>query len=153
MDQENTIMAFETIENCAPAKPAAVPADGVRFTARTLQRRDRKAPARFILLSIGAALAKRLALSGERTSLALAFGSGSDAGKMRLSVDVSSGSFPAKRDKKGNYNLTLNAATADGLFALEFEPASVPEVEVGAAMGKPPFAIVDLPEAMLALDD
>lgn len=146
-------MPFELLENvsAAPAAPR-VPDDGIRFTARQVGKRDGSGYARYIRLQIGKSLAKELAIVGEDTALALAFGSGADAGKMRLAVDFSGGTFPAKRDRNGCYGLSINSHTAEGLFALDFKPVTVTGISVSVAAGKAPWAVFDLPETILADD-
>jgi hypothetical protein len=146
-------MPFELLENvsAAPAAPR-VPDDGIRFTARQVGKRDGSGSTSYLRLQIGKALAKELAIVGEDTALALAFGSGSDMGKMRLGVDFSAGTFPAKRDRSGCYGLSINARTAEGLFALDFAPVTVTGIKVSVAAGKAPWAVFDLPEAILADD-
>lgn len=146
-------MPFEPIENVT-ARPVSprVPEDGIRITARAVARRGGGEEVRFIRLEIGKMLAKELAIVGDATSLALAFGSGNDAGKMRLAVDFTQGTFPATRNKLGGYGLSINARSADGLFALDFPPAILAGIRVSVAAGKAPWAVFDLPEAILAVD-
>ncbi len=71
----------------------------------------------------------------------------------RLSVDASQGDFPATRDKQRRYGFTINEATADGLFALDFDAFTIDEIEPHCENGKPPAAIIELPEEMLSTDD
>lgn len=145
-------MPFETIENCKPVNMLdAIPSDGVRIGPRRLESRGTETV--YIKLQIGVGLAKKLVLTGEKVALALAFGTGRDAGKIRVSVDVKAGQFVATRDKKGGYSISINKATAEGLFALDFPVFAVPEVEVVHAQGQPPAAIVEVSEQMLAVDD
>lgn len=82
------------------------------------------------------------------------FGTGSDAGKLQISVDNSGGNFPTKRNKKGNYALTINAASADGLFALEFPVFTVEKCEaVRPENGQPPHFVFKASVPMLAVPD
>ena len=145
-------MAFDDIERVAAA-PAqvAIPHDGLRVSSRAAAARG--VPTRYIRIDIGAGLAKALCLHGEQSSLRLRFGSGSDAGKIGLSVDVEDGAFPAKKSAKGIWSLTINAASADGLFALEFPKFTVSEPEIVEKGGKPPMAVFSASEAMLAVED
>lgn len=146
-------MPFEPIENVSRATALPrTPADGIRFT-RAVSRRNGGPPVRYIRLEIGAGLARQLAITGEHSALALAIGSGSDAGRMRLGVDFSGGTFPAKRTKTGGYAFTINAASADGLFTATFTPVTVCGLEATAVAGKAPWVIFDLPPSVLALDD
>lgn len=144
-------MPFEIIENCQLVNlSSAIPPDGVRIGVRKAAARG--VPTSYIKLQLGSLLAKKLDLTGEKVPVSLAFGSGKDAGKIRISVDVRDGGFIAKRDKKGNYGLTINRATADGLFAGDFPTFSRSEVEVHNSQGTPPAAIFSASEEMLAVD-
>lgn len=145
-------MGFETIENYKATAAPKMPPAGVRVTSRGAGLRDGK-KVRFISIAIGAALAKKLVLTGERIGVALAFGNGRDAGKIRISVDAAGGGFSARRNKRGNYVLTISAATAAGLFALDFPPFAVPEVEVVHETNRPPAAIFAASAPMLAVED
>ncbi|CDO34068.1 hypothetical protein [Novosphingobium sp. KN65.2] len=147
-------MGFETIENCKPnASQDSVPADGIRIKARVLARRNGGEPTRYIQISVGTGLAKKLALNGEETKVTLAFGTGPDSGKIRLAVDISQGSFPARRDKKGRYAITLNGPSCDGLFSLDFPTFTIPEIEPIYTTGKPPAIIFKASDEMLELAD
>lgn len=67
---------------------------------------------------------------------------------------MTSGNFAVKRAKSGCYNLTLNAATADGMFALSFPTFTVDTVEaVRPENGQPPRAVFKASAAMLDLGD
>lgn len=147
-------MAFEEIECLNQTMPLdALPRDGLRFKARKLG--SRKAPGefnRYIAVTIGAGLAAKLHLAGDKSALRLLFGTGDDAGKIGLTVDKAAGRFAVKRQKSGTWGFTINAATAEGLFALEFEPFCV-EPEVVAVAGKPSFATAQVTPAMLAAGD
>lgn len=153
-------MSWESIENVKKTNSSlTVPSDGIRVTACALTTRG-KEPARYIKIVIGADLAKRLAIgvgggkAGDQAALRLLFGSGSDAGRIAISVDHETGNFIAKRDKIGRYALTINAASADGLFALTFPAFSVPHVEaVRPENGQPRRAVFKASDAMLAVED
>lgn len=58
-----------------------------------------------------------------------------------------------KRDKLGGYATSINSATADGLLSLEFKPVAVEGIEATPRQGKAPFAVLDLPESVIATDD
>ena len=94
-----------------------------------------------------------MCLLGESTRLQLSFGTDRDAGKIALSVDISAGQFEARRLKSGGYRLTINAASAEGLFALDFPAFTVAPVAVVSRMGKPPMAVFAASPAMLAVED
>lgn len=146
-------MPFETIENVsALAAQIAVFPDGVRVQARTLNRKAKGILTRFIKVTVGAQLARKLVWRDEAVRIDLAFGSGRDAGKIRASVNVSGGQFIAKRDRHGRYAFTINAATADGLFALTFPDFDIPSIEPVSAVNTPPALIFAASEAMLAVD-
>lgn len=108
---------------------------------------------RYIRVQIGAVLAKKLCLQGDLTRLRLQFGTGSDAGKIAASVDVTNGGFEAKKDKQGRYALTINQRTADGLFALDFPAFTVSPVDVIEKDRTPPVAVFTASDAMLAVED
>lgn len=65
-----------------------------------------------------------------------------------LSVDAQAGGFRARRAKDGGYVMTINAASAEGLFALDF-PAFVAEASVTHVQNKPPMAVFRASAAML----
>lgn len=144
-------MAFDDIERVGPKKVQTVPENGVRVSSRHAQGRGK--PTRYISIQIGGGLAKKMVLLGEETALRLQFGSGRDAGKIAMSVDVTSGPFPARKQRSGAYHLTINAASAEGLFALEFPPFTVAEVEVVHRQGVPPMAVFAASETMLAVEE
>lgn len=86
--------------------------------------------------------------------LRLLFGTGPDAGKVMVSVDNETGKFLAKRDKQGRYALAINAATAEGLFALEFPTFAVPSIEaIRCDNGKPPHFVFRASKEMLEVED
>lgn len=86
--------------------------------------------------------------------LRLLFGTGEDAGKVRVSPDQAGGLFTAKRDKRGNYALTINEATAEGLFALDFPAFTEERIEpLRPQNGQPPFFVFHPSAAMLKVED
>lgn len=92
--------------------------------------------------------------AGDQAAVRLLFGSGGDAGKIAISVDHDTGNFIARRDKVGRWVLTINAASADGLFALDFPAFTVPHVEaVRPENGQPRRAVFKASDAMLAVED
>lgn len=145
-------MPFETIENLkALSSQIGVFPDGIRVQSRGLKTRG-GGQTRFIKVIVGAQLARKLVWRDEAVRIDLAFGSGRDAGKIRASVNVSAGQFIAKRDKQGRYVFTINAASADGLFALDFPEFDIPSLEPVSAMNTPPALVFAASEAMLAVD-
>lgn len=151
-------MAFEVIENCKKvyAKAASTPENGVRVTARKLTRPERFGGGHipFIRVAIGAKLARAISLTKDVHNVCLAFGTAADAGKIQVSVDNAEGGFLAKRDKGGNYSLTMNKETADGLFALEFPEFTVSHCEpIRPEIGKPPYFVFKASAPMLAVED
>lgn len=148
-------MAFEEIDFVGKATMAidAVPYMGVRLRPRKVAgRHATSGRPGYIELNIGRGLAAKLHLSGDKSALRLMFGTGDDAGKIGLTVDKDSGRFPVKRNKRDVWTATINAATAEGLFALEFPPFCV-EPELVSLPGKPTFAVIRVTEAMLAVDE
>ncbi len=149
-------MAWDSIINVKPtAASVSVPDMGVRIAARALKSRKGGAlPTRYIRVTLGAGLSKKLSLLNETTGVRLLFGTGSDAGKIAISVDATTGNFQAKRDKAGRYALTINAATAADRFALDFPAFTVPMVEaLRPENGQPPRAVLKLSAAMLDAAD
>lgn len=146
-------MSFEEITPHVEAKHG-IPADGIMITARRLMLRN-KSFTQYIKISIGSGLALRLSLKLEQHRVRLLFGTGPDAGKIKLSVDNEAGKFRAKRRKNaGNYIVTLSADTADGLFALDFPAHIIPHVEaIRPENGQPVHCIFKASAAMLAVDD
>lgn len=145
-------MAFEIIECVNPSKASAakVPASGVQVSARKLGSRSGK-DVRYIRLQIGAKLAKSVGLIAEKQKVILLFGSAEDAGKVRLAVPPSGGGFTASRDKSGNYAVTLNAATADGLFGLDFPTFAIERCEaLRPTNGQSPHFVFKASDAMLS---
>ena len=148
-------MAFETIDciGAASAASTKVPEDGVCVTARKLGQRG-GGHARYLRLVVGAALAKAISLQQEHHTLRLLLGTGPDAGKLQISVDNAGGTFVAKRDKQGRYVITINAATADGLFAMEFPDFARSGLEaVRPQNGQPPHFVFKASEEMLKVED
>lgn len=146
-------MAWDSIDNVKPtAASVPVPDLGVRVSPRTLGVKG--GLVRYLRITLGAGLAKKLSLVAETAGVRLLFGTGADAGKIAISVDATTGNFQAKRDKVGRYALTINAATAAGRFGLDFPAFTVPMVEaVRPENGQPPRAVFKLSPAMLAVDD
>ncbi|MEQ5789061.1 hypothetical protein J3454_14285 [Erythrobacter sp. NFXS35] len=145
-------MPFETIENVSRiASQIAVFSDGVRVEGRTLKRKG-GALVRYIKVTVGARLAAKLVWRNEAQRIDLAFGTGRDGGKIRASTNVSSGQFVAKRDQQGRYTFTINASTADGLFALEFPTFDIEDVEPVCERNVPPALVFSASEPMLAVD-
>ncbi len=148
-------MAFENIDCIKPvAVKNPVPLDGVTVSPRVLNLKKQGRTIRFIRLVIGSALARKLSLVQEVVNVRLLFGTGSDAGKIAISVDNAAGKFAAKRAKNGTYSLTINEDTADGLFAMEFEPFSRKGLEVVRPVdGRPVQVVFAASDAMLAVAD
>ena len=148
-------MPFDTIECVNPtAIKAVVPADGIHVSARTLTIKSTGRITRFIKATIGADLARKIGLTKDRHSFALGFGSGVDAGKIRVAVDDGKGQFATKRQVSGQYGFTINKDTADGLFATDFTSFARPGLEaLRPADGAPPHFVFRASDEMLAVDD
>ena len=151
-------MAFEDIECIRPAasgKPQ-VPPKGVAVSVRKLSAAPRAGGGvrRYIKLVIGAELARLISLTQPEHRLRLLFGTAEDAGKVRVTVDNTAGKFLSKRSKKGDYSLTINEATAAGLFSLEFDPFVDDRCEpIRPANGQPPHFVFKASPQMLEVDD
>lgn len=149
-------MAFEEIEclRKVVVKGGKVPADGLRVSSRALGSRGGGAHTRYIRVQIGPVLAKGIGLGKDEHGLRVLFGRDEDAGKIRVSVDNEAGKFRARRDKAGGYSFIINAATADGLFAMTFPEFSEERVEaIRPANGQPPHFVFRASAAMLAVED
>lgn len=147
-------MSWDMIENVAAPKAGmalCVPPKGVRVRVRQMGGKAGKS-VRYIHLSIGVALAKSLCLTLPKIGVRLSLGGGDHAGQLALSVDNGAGNFVAKRGRDGGYALTINAASADGLFSLDFAPFTVEEATIIHARDVPPLAAFRAPPAMLAVD-
>lgn len=150
-------MAFEEIEAIKPAGVAAikVPDGGILVRPRVLTLKN-KSSVRYIYVKIGKALAKNLSMTDENEKLRVAFGTGSDAGKIMITVDAEKGRFNARRDTRGCYSLTLNEATAGGLFALDFPQFAIEKISFVPGAGTPnslPRFIFPASAEMLAVAD
>ena len=148
-------MAFEDIECVKPASPSApkCPADGVSVSCRKLGGCGGRQIS-YLRIVIGAKLARQISLTQDMHRLRLLFGTGSDAGLIQVSVDNAAGKFAAKRSKEGSYALTVNAATADGLFSLSFPPFQRAGLEaIRPENGKPPHFVFKASAEMLKLED
>lgn len=150
-------MAFEVIENCKKVySKATTPESGVKVTSRKMSRAAKFGGGvyQFIRVAIGAKIARSISLTQENHNIRLAFGTDADAGKIQVSVDNAEGGFPARRDKGGNYSLTINKDTADGLFALEFPEFTVAHCEaIRPENGKPPYFVFKASAPMLEVED
>ena len=144
-------MPFETIANIRPVtvKEDCSPT-GVIVRARKIDFKSKRT-ARWIEITLGRKLPDQLVLRGDRAQLELRFGNAVDAGKIAMSVDVTAGGFQARKSKSGTWRVTINAESADGLFALEF-PTFTADTELRHSPGQPPCVIFKASEAMLAAD-
>lgn len=146
-------MAFEDIEAVGPVRGLdGVPPDGVRVRAMRVGGRGHSVTP-YIQVKIGARLAGKIGLTGPHQPVRLLFGTGADAGRIKLALDCANGKFLARRDKNGNYALSINAATADGLFALEFTVFVVIDAEVGTERSGSAFCVFQASDEMLAVAD
>lgn len=153
-------MPFEDIEYAGTpaASKTIVPECGVavsnRIAPHKAKGKDPAAPRRFITVGIGGKLARGIGLTQDEHKLRLSFGTGADAGKVRVSVDNLHGKFKTKRNKQGNYLLTINAATADGLFSTDFPTFTVTACEaVAPEAGGQRYFVFVASAAMLDVKD
>lgn len=149
-------MAFEDIDVIKPKAAGAptVPVDGVMVRACRVARRNGGGLTRYIRLAIGSKLARSISLTQPEHGVRLLFGTGTDAGKLQLSVDNEAGKFRAKRNKGGGYFLTINAATAEGMFALDFPAFTRTGVEaLRPQNGQPPHFVFKAADEMLKVDE
>lgn len=150
-------MSWIVIENLKPASGAASPLapDHVRVKPRIVGLRSGKV-ARYIEVRLSAASARKIGLQGEAPRIAMMLGGGERAGMIGLVAANDTGTFVARPFKKapGSYVFTINAASADGLFSLDF-----PQFDVEAAPFFPEGAngqkgiAFQASAAMLAVED
>lgn len=151
-------MAFEDIEcvNPAPQGAGRIPKHGVAVRVHQLGRPVRAGGGYvcYIRLSIGADLARAISLTQPQHQVRLLFGTEADAGKIRVSVDGEAGKFLAKRDKAGNYALSINAGTAEGLFSLGFPRFADERCEaIRPQNGQPPHFVFKESKDMLRVEE
>ncbi|CAN5337284.1 hypothetical protein BH10PSE12_BH10PSE12_02910 [soil metagenome] len=137
------------------AKSPAVPVDGLLIKSAVVGARKKAGETegrmvRYIKMRIGSGLAKKLCLVGESTRLALALGGGKFAGQISMAVDATAGGFPAAKQKDGGYTLTINEASADGLFSFGFAAFAAQPSALPATTGAPPMYAFTPPSAFLA---
>jgi len=148
-------MSWTVIENLSPATSSGIaqPPHGVVVQSRSFTKRGEGGQVRYIRMVVGPKLASNLVLTGEQTRVQLALGMGANSGKVAISVDASRGTFPAKRAKDGSYVLTINARSAEGLFALAFAPFAAEAQMLPPERNKPPMACFPASADMLAAED
>lgn len=77
------------------------------------------------------------------------FGNGKEHGQLAMTVDNENGMFPAKRNKAGQYLLSISKKTADGVLELGFPTFYREKAElIKIDPQKPIFAIIDVKPAM-----
>ena len=142
-------MGFEIIENLQKShKREHVPVNGICLNSVVFG----KLP--FIRLTIGPGLARQSGMNNPTHKICLAFGTGSDAGKIQVSVNDADGMFIAKCSKAGNYALTINKDTADGLFAVVFPKYTIDHIEaIRPDNGNPRYFVFKASAPMLAVED
>lgn len=149
-------MPFELIDNLKKPAAAKCPEDGVRVMARKLGRPGKAGGgiARYIAITIGARLARSISLHAADHRVRMLFGTGSDAGKIMVSVDNTAGNFAAKRSKSGAYTVTINELPAKDLFALEFPEFCEAKIDaIRPENGKPPQFVFKASKEMLEVED
>lgn len=151
-------MSWDIIDNVKPSKSTlTIPPHGIYVASRGLKvRRGGKdrGEIRFIKISLGRDLARKLVLNTDSIGVKLMFGSEENRGKIKISIDATSGNFIAKPSKNGIFTITLNSASAEGLFALDFPSFAIPTVEaLRPSNGQPPHCIFRVSDAMLAVED
>lgn len=145
-------MSWATVSNIAPPKASAVPTAGVSVSARKLGTRSGKSVS-YIRIVIGSDLAKKLCLVLPETGMALKIGSGQHSGLVALTVDNSKGNFQAKKDKAGNYVLTINEGSAAGMFSLSFPTFTADAAILPPERNIPPVATFKATAEMLGQVD
>jgi len=145
-------MAWEKIENVRPSNAKNVcPSDGITIRPRSINFTDKK-KARWIEITLGKALAEKLVLRLDMQPVAIAIGSGGNAGMVGIQVD-GEGDFLAKRSKTtGQYRVTIPAESAADLFSLDFPGFALPGVGVEHQHNQPPMAVFTPPPVFFAQD-
>ena len=146
-------MPFDLIDNPSPASlKNSLPPDGVSISPRSIMTRA-GGRACYIRIEIGLDLARELFFIHPDQRVALGLGYGPHKGCLGISVDAN-GQFVARKAKKRpTYVVTIGAAAAAGLFALDFPAFAVTNVKCWTEIGKPPVAIIKLTDAMLDAPD
>ena len=145
-------MAFEEVEFIGPAPIDAVPNGGIRVKPRTFK--SKHGVKHWIEITIGEHLSRKICLSKPKHGMRVLFGTGEDAGKIAVAVDDEKGRFSAKKAKSsGRYVLSIGAASAEGLFALEFPVFAVLDPLVFCKDGSPPSFTFAASAEMLAIED
>ncbi|WP_426163007.1 hypothetical protein [Sandarakinorhabdus sp. DWP1-3-1] len=120
-------MAFEIVERIAPkgTTKGATPDDGVRCVRMGKDARG------YIAVMIGHKLAHALGMRNPEHKLLVMVGNGSDAGYVAVALaDDAPKGFIAKGKPNKGYRATINKASAEGLFAWEFEAFTAAKCEV-----------------------
>lgn len=148
-------MPFSAIENLRPVTSTSqsCPIDGVAIRARAMTARGGKSVSRYLQINIGAMLAERLCLRGDRVRVAISVGDGNDQGKLGIAVNATEGGFVAKRAKSGNWAVTINQPSCEGLFSLDVPPHTRAGVKVVEAIRMPPMAVFEPDPALFAVED
>ena len=144
-------MGYSVLINKTAMTGAPDFAKGVKVASRKMTAtKNGRAGSEYIQLTIGKLLAAGLHLSLERHKLTLMFGNGEEFGELAMTVDNERGMFAAKRNKQGQYLLSISKETAAGLLHLEFDSFYREKVDlVKIDPAKPVFAIVDIAPALV----
>lgn len=145
-------MAYSVLVNKAKSTSGAPDfSAGAKIAARKMNAtKGGRLPSEYISLTLGNKLAAGLHLSLERHNVALLFGNGDETGQIAMTVDNQNGMFGAKRNKSGQYTITISKETAEGLLKLTFATFYREKVElVKIDATKPVFAIIDIKPALL----
>lgn len=115
---EGRNMAFAKIDNPKASSASDLGPNHVRVVVAKA-----KGNLPYIRIRIGREVARLCSLTQPEHKVHAHIGSGSDAGKVAISLDDTGGVFKAKRQRAGDYTMTIggNAAHAAGI-STEFEP-------------------------------
>jgi len=107
----------------------------------------------YIAICIGKDLARAVKFAVPLQKVRLMFGTGEDAGKIAVAADEA-GRFEARAQKNGSYTLSVNPASAEGLFRLDFPAFKEERCEaLRPENGQPPKFIFKASAEMLAVED
>ena len=122
-------MAFERIERVGPAPTSETPPNGLLVASKSMTIRKTGNTASFITIRVGAELARKASFHQEAQPVAIEIGTGNDTGKIAIAVDLK-GDFVARGKPGKAYQISINAKSAEGLFALKFDKFSRDNIEV-----------------------
>ncbi len=146
-------MPFENIERVGPPPTSQTPAGGVLVSPKSMKIAKTGKTSTFITIRIGAALARKAAFHLDAQPVAIQVGTGNDAGKIAIAVDMQ-GDFVARGKKDKAYQISINAGSAEGLFSLKFDKFARDDLElIDPVAGQPRFFVFRATDQFLNPED